>query len=97
MSDCKWTAGPWLMDTNDESTSIKDEKGKFIVAGEYDGYMTPFDCRHNPEESVANARLISAAPIMAEFIMRLIDNSQLELGLREEAKAIIAKARGETE
>ena len=41
--------------------SVIGPDGKLVVAGEYDGWMVPFQCR-GEEEGTANARLIAAAP-----------------------------------
>jgi hypothetical protein len=78
-----WTPGPWSVDEDEPS----------IVQGPpYHEY--PDQGFDNP----ADARLISLAPEMAEFLQRVVDD--LGAGFEQyaytlEAKALLARARGE--
>lgn len=91
MKNEKWTPGPWQAST--------DMPGEWVVwrgvpaeAVLAEIYSDDMGFEHNAE---ANAQLIAASPKMADFIQRLIDDGMLELGWREEAEEIMAKARGE--
>ena len=68
----KWTKGPWTLDTDDENASVRDLNGNLVVAGEYEGYSVPFDCRDDALEAKANDRLIAQAPVLAEELAKMI-------------------------
>jgi len=74
MNDAKHTPGPWLLEItdygNEEPTfpsNITDSEGSWLCQF-WSKQETDF-VGHNPEEAMANARLIAAAPDMAEAII----------------------------
>ena len=94
MSELKATPGPWFVYSDDE---VRQVNGSIVVvpdSGEFSEgvYEDLVDGRLRRK---ANAHLIAAAPELYEFINRLIDDSMLDIGWREEAESVIAKARGE--
>lgn len=70
----KYTKGPWKISLDESfiyltSASILDASGNIIIGGEEDGMMTPFDdCKRKKEETVANIKLIAAAPELLEAL-----------------------------
>lgn len=99
----KFTQGPWSLEkgVSPLSTSILDSNGDYVIAGEYDGYMTPFSCKEDIEAK-ANAYLVSTAPELYNILQEALDEEiAYERGERvygkwiEKAKAVLAKARGE--
>jgi len=100
----KFTPGPWQLDGSKdiETSSILDSQEILVIAGEYDGYMTPFDCREDDEEARANVYLVSMAPELYNILQEALDEElAYEVGERvfanwkEKAKQVLAKARGE--
>ena len=116
--ETKWTKGPWLISTPTQGYEVctmhglppqpsEDGRGQTWV------YIRPESLTRNGEwhwpdeaECTANARLISAAPDMAEALRLFIhydeatddDGVQLMLNYADAlsaAKAALAKARGE--
>jgi hypothetical protein len=94
MSDPKFTPGPWIVDHGGTLGHIKS-----VVEGEF---WTPTVAKYetlaiiSDEAKKANANLIAKSPNMYDFIHRLIDDSQLDIGWREEAEKLLAECRGET-
>jgi hypothetical protein len=103
MTETKWTPGVWTAHTRpDGSFSIESRRRPTILCQRA-------AWRHRAEESIANARLIAAAPEMADFAQNVaglqeqsvagMNINTLRATLREyrdEARAILAKAQGET-
>lgn len=90
MTTPKFTPGPWALDGDNIHCSIIGPDGEFVVAGECDGWMVPFECR---DEGMANARLIAAAPEMYEALcMVAADNTAGCLEVIDLVMAALAKA-----
>ena len=97
MKTDKHTEGPW--EACDDGTAVRNSlTDNRIIA------LTDEDILMAPEERRANARLIAAAPEMLaalEEIHRLVILAQTDPGsgelfeIQEQARALIAKARGE--
>jgi len=88
------TPGPFFPDLNGDNT-IHTADG-FIVAT-----VNPFASSFDNGEHVANQHLLAAAPELLAALERLCRVASVELGITrpdviEQAKAAIAKARGET-
>lgn len=115
MSD-RWTKGPWSVDdfNADDLNSPVRFDGPAVVYAEGDCDVHPIadcSCNHTcrgSAELYANARLISAAPDMAEALDRALNyllNTQSSLGIAEGSddeltctklcRAALAKARGQ--
>lgn len=108
MSETKWTPGPWWVVEKyaDRNVFVRAEGG-MIAEGPYPSHYSNQDERFEQEkaEHYANARLISAAPDMAEALEKLlgwedairayIPNGGLTSALTY-ARSALAKARGET-
>lgn len=79
MTDTPWTPGPWIVVDWDEDVNAVKQKG----AAEADNiaYMDP--------EDEADARLIAAAPEMAELLKRLSEWDMLYVN-PETGKGIVA-------
>ena len=94
----KWTPGPWRYDRTNGSPTT----GEHMIAGANPGYLAEVrDCGSGDVR--ANARLIAAAPDMAEALekaLNFITNTESEMGetlpCGDAARAALAKARGET-
>jgi len=94
----KWTPGPWRYDRTNGSPTT----GEHMIAGAKPGYLAEVrDCGSGDVR--ANARLIAAAPDMAEALekaLNFITNTESEMGetlpCGDAARAALAKARGET-
>lgn len=90
MSEAKFTPGPWSIRragphwNNPELCNIEIN------------YGTDTECVCDTVYEMEDARLIAKSPAMYEFIHRLIDDSQLDIGWREEAEKLLAECRGET-
>jgi hypothetical protein len=86
----KHTPGPWKA----------DDKGKAVFIPlrahhcEQLGIQVGFVSWEDDKESLANARLIAAAPEMLAALQDLCDTLG-ECGMTEKARAAIAKAEGE--
>lgn len=102
----KWTPGPWWIVEKyaDRNVFVRAEGG-MIAEGPYPSHFSDQDVRFEEEkaEHFANARLISAAPDMAEALARCIEWIEADeaahgrtFGCGNVARAALAKARGET-
>ncbi|WP_341232410.1 hypothetical protein [uncultured Methylophaga sp.] len=85
--ETKFTKGPWGIDFDHQDEIVVNAKD------DSDGWMFRLALvlgqnseSERTEMSTANAHLIAAAPLMAEYIMRKADEGD------EDAKSIIAKA-----
>ncbi len=105
MSEAKHTPGPWVSAVLCSNSGWVDIRGKNRV-GNYIAYATP-KCNGSPDErgdveTIANARLISAAPDLLEacsaWIAYMDDPAggsfDDEAKLHEAMRAAIAKATG---
>ena len=90
----KHTAGPWFAIRNDHywEVNIEDRRYAPSVANTCDT-----EVREGSDISEANARLIAAAPELLEALEAIIGLSDAVLphGTRRQARAAIAKAKGE--
>lgn len=94
MTDSKHTPGPWV--------KTIDRDGDFLISsnsGEYD-ITTIFQWEDVPDESIANARLIAAAPELLEALDGLIRDHDDPMSAStskwfwDQARAAITKATG---
>lgn len=97
-SETKWTPGPWWVDADG---CISAEPG--MVA---EVYRNRIDA--SPEEELANARLIAAAPLMVEALERvretfILSGDRLQVASEQHIREALATvehayraARGET-
>jgi hypothetical protein len=91
----KHTQGPWRYEAPDE-VSIKDaDGGRVAVCTNLRGALG-MGGRRDPNEVLANARLIAAAPELLEALRKLRrgDLHQRARHLYDEAQTAIAKATG---
>ena len=98
MSENKWTPGPWQL------TDLGDY-GDFdglsrVILGDDMRFAAVHAGGPNHEENDANARLIAAAPDMAEALRRIEEGcsfpeDNVQRACRDVARAALAKARGE--
>ena len=90
MSDTKWTPGPWRVGLNG-SPSVRSV---WTDGGDYHRFVASTECP-------ANAKIISAAPDMAEALERFVTFhsghvlSPELVGTMKLARAALAKAKGE--
>ena len=102
MANAKHTSGPWVFDEvrTDCGRAFRIGSGEMLTAGKgcciiYDDYPG------NPDnERKANARLIAAAPDLLEALERSLNwlasyPGGGAIGVYDQARAAIAKARGE--
>lgn len=103
MGDPKWTPGPWFQ--VDSETGALHEDGLDIGSG-----RDPHEGKHvaccepysDYDESIANARLMSASPDLfsaLDNLLGVIETDALipeSVGYMKDARAAIAKALGET-
>lgn len=94
MSETKFTR-EWEVWTDDEMDETKLLGSSAIESPGYYKTADEFTCESTSELAHANANLFAQSPAMYEFIHRLIDNSMLDIGWREEAEELLAAARGE--
>ena len=103
MTDTPWTPGPWPIKPTGDYKRILVGVGLVDGPGGYDvAEVYSDDCDRN--EAEANARLIAAAPDMAEALDRLLtEYDAVDLAAAEPpsltaavfaARAALAKARG---
>lgn len=85
MSETKWTPGPWRYELdggpdNDMRNAVLAEINDLWVAACYRSGTLPRDERSADaeREAEANARLIAAAPTMADYIKRQAANGCVE-------------------
>ena len=101
MSELKATPGPWVVGESafGDFPYCVDTGYGCEPTGMPNEIAPICSDRHDDEwgsEAEANAHLIAQSPTMYDFIRRLIDDSQLDIGWREEAEELLAKARGES-
>lgn len=109
MSNPKFTPGPWEalpshIRLTGETSRTKFSDGRWVINPVDDYERVPLaevdqgDDLYPPARKQAeyNAKLIAQSPMMYAFIHRLIDDSQLDIGWREEAEKLLAECRGET-
>ena len=108
MSETKWTPGPWKVGKDDPAVSYASEdrlpEGWQLITGRCPLFAFGCCVAHVAEE--ADARLISAAPDMAEALADFLENPQFQVGvggnpiavekMLDRARSALAKARGET-
>lgn len=87
MSEAKFTKGPWKFNAHDGSITDFTKAENEIATAQLDDW-------HYLGMGYANAHLIASAPEMYDFIEDLSQNSE-DATQREEAKRLLAKARGE--
>ena len=89
------TPGPWILQTEDN--------GRFVHVTDSATEGVRIAMQRTTEEGYANARLIAAAPELLAMLEKLVptppDLGELDLGeednaLLDEARALIAKAKG---
>ena len=93
MNELKATPGRWRIELDADlhiSTEAREAAGKVAIADIQIDFNEPFET-----EQFANAVLIAHSPMMYDFIRRLIDDSQLDIGWREEAEKLLAECRDE--
>lgn len=99
----KFTPGPWHLDDTvaPENACVFDSNNELIIAGEYEGYMSPFSAKGS-SEAEANAYLVSTSPELYSILQEALDEElAFEDSKRvygkwvEKAKQVLAKARGE--
>ena len=112
MTDGKWTRGPWAVDANTDGGPIYPDAGSFFTPfGGCGCCGSPWMNGDTTDEQVANAKLIEAAPDLADCAEELVDavnrllidipyeaedlRGTLE-ALRDDAEVALAKAKGET-
>jgi hypothetical protein len=102
MSETPWTPGPWWVGRNERSVVCNTEIPEWHTADSVEYYGG-----HLVAESMApaNARLIAAAPELAEALeaaLRLLDETQTlawsprQGDIYDAARAALAKAKEET-
>ena len=90
MSEPKWTAGPWK--TTAKYRDITGPNGEVIVE------ETSIDAVVTKAQAAANAQLIAAAPDLYEILDEIINQVERqgwESKLYDQAKTILAQARGD--
>ena len=101
-----WTPGPWLLDgklvyaLNDEQTA---NRFSCQMQGGYAFYGFNNSRKTKPDELLANARLIAAAPELAEVTPMLLALVRLKFGnldpdvnsICEKAEALLSSIRGD--
>lgn len=97
MSDTPWTPGPW---TWGPARDLREDESPTAIGMRVDGdgYVIADVTRQPPyEQELANARLIAAAPEMAELLdeMRVLLEMEGESYTTERARALLSRIRGE--
>ena len=107
MSNEKWTPGPWKV--THEAGDFYENVGVSMDSHQKNpnhfrtAHLWHSECEDDCEETVANARLIAAAPELYESLDKLLHQLSIndDEGLFEhadmviDARAVLAKARGE--
>jgi len=97
MSDTPWTKGPWVID---EADGDDDESPIYFINGVADNMTVARTIRFTGRDE-ANARLISAAPDMAEALEAIVraETDYANATVRRMAniaRAALARAKGAT-
>jgi len=88
MTEAKYTPGPWIVNP-------------FNAWVELPGVNAPICAMlwrtelRSEDETLANARLIAAAPELVEALREFVDSAIADLELIEQARALLAKIDGE--
>lgn len=85
------TPGPWVIDPGHSVVAVQTASGENIAATTSDNYWQEFT-----EETLANARLIAAAPELLEFAesVATFDARNNMTHLKEMARELVARATG---
>ena len=97
----KGTKGKWILRLNKKwpfNYDIETEKGEWVSFGicHYSTYDKSIDdcLKRNFEQnskSLANAKIIAAAPEMFEMLKKVLDNSDVPNEIFDEAKKLLTK------
>lgn len=96
-----WTPGPWSMESKEERDFIAsdcDGVRSGWVRIRADGVTVAASYMRSEDQNEANARLIAEAPAMADFAEKVAEYFTMAgepHWLGEEARAILARIRGE--
>ncbi len=85
MTQTTHTPGPWRVNKSDPR-EIVDETGNHVIAGCYDVYG--YDAYEG--DSIPNARLIAAAPVLLETLTSIVQHAK-EFGEIEDAETMLAR------
>ena len=98
MTNTKHTPGPWILDSLNRSI-VHDNPARFVISAYSVLTRNEFHDgkRIVTEEMEANARLIASAPDLLAIVEGLMDAGYLDDtgGLHDQARAVVAKAKGE--
>lgn len=107
MSEAKFTKGPWYCEPDDfiggAALTSEAREGMVEIAAISDAYIDedPLSLGDFESEQQANAHLIAAAPKMYEAMQEFVDRCERgevrNTRTYEQFKAILAKARGESD
>jgi len=89
----KWTPGPWVVEDGSKSCHCCFDQTIYVktVSGEFDYEIIAETLTDNE----ANAHIISAAPDLYEALERALEEWDSNTDWRNNARAALAKARGE--
>jgi len=96
----KWTPGPWRADLG-ETYRACDRQNQTVAWATFVFSSAKATVRRESEEVAANARLIAAAPELAEALEALVEETAdmltwgCEPDVIRNARAALAKAKGE--
>lgn len=82
-SNTPWTPGPWSLEYD----------GALVMGGQVVGRAPHPDFA--PEQRLPNARLIAAAPEMAELLAEMAEDDRVPCEYAEEIDALLAKIKGD--
>ena len=93
----KYTPGPWKMYNTDYGVGVTSKHSDVAICR--DNYNAPLDSRRKPEEDIANACLMAAAPDMISALRAILAVSERRDGpawnvISDTARAGINKAEG---
>lgn len=92
-----WTPGPWEVHSHGSNSSyIADITGRDGKRSRFIRTVAVVLRYAGQSEGEANARLIAAAPEMAELLERIASNSVPMDEMIDDARALLAKIKGET-
>lgn len=81
MTNLKHTPGPWHLDEDEGSYTIKDENDEYV---QYISMTRYVDEREDPEAE-ANAHLMVAAPELLSWLVEALDELERDINWLEEA------------